>query len=75
MSFTFAQSGSIALNQFESSSGMPIVMRGLFFRRFRETRIQLLSTLRFTVPIQARYYDFRSVYLMRFGNTVSLFTT
>ena len=54
MSFTFAQSGGIALNQFESSPGTPIVTSELFFRRFRETRIHLLSTLPFAVPIQAQ---------------------
>jgi hypothetical protein len=52
MSFTFARSGSVA--QFESSPGTPIVPSELFFRRFRETRIELLPTLPFAVPIQAQ---------------------
>jgi hypothetical protein len=36
MSFTFAQSGSSALDQLRRSSGTPIVTSELFFRRTRE---------------------------------------
>jgi hypothetical protein len=36
MSLTFAQRGSMALNQFRSSSGTPTVASELFFRRLRE---------------------------------------
>src|SRR5712691_1976593 len=61
MSLTLAQRGSMALNQFRSFSGTPIVRSELFFRRIRENPYPLWSTLRFAVPIQAQVLRLSSV--------------
>jgi hypothetical protein len=73
MPFTFAESGSVELNQSRALLGDDSFASELFIRRLRKTRIQILPPLHFAVPYTGQVLRLSSVCQTRVGNTVSLF--